>query len=461
MLKTETPRHTGHVLFLNPPSKPPLYRGIVCTWVSKARYIWQPFDFILLSAQVPGSMQVSYLDSAIHRAMIEDSMRFIREKSVTQLVMSMSSIVWDKDKAALIKLRDAFPALSIAVFGDIFQEKTFVKQVLPLSVTVIRHPLDPGIAGYFRTGEGPGPALLQKLDGALDGLPPLALKQNVELPLPRHKTFLNAKHRSPFDKYRRSAIVTISWGCPYPCSYCSWSSPYLPFAYKSAQSVIDELELLHRLKVKEIFFSDLSFGFPSGVVKDVLKTMISRRWRFSWHCYIKAGSLSDEFLVMMRQAGCHTVIMGIESDDLNLSKFNRTVSLQDIVKAIALCHRLKIDVCGDFILGLNGPSDNWKELTEFAINLKLDFASFNIYTPLLGSLERYRKIKGGIIKEGEWGYDTTGYRKSLVEHSENRSKCVKKFYGRPAYWLKRLSKIKTPEEFLIKLQEAANLFLPK
>jgi len=429
--------------------------------VSKAKYIWQPFDFILLSAQVPDSMQVSYVDSAIHRMTLKDSMRFIREKAVTQLVMSMSSIVWDKDKAALIKLRDAFPGLPIAVLGDISQEKAFVEQVLPLKVTVIRHPLDPGIAGYFRSGDGSSPALLQKLDGALSGLPLLALKHDVELPLPRHKAFLNTKHRSPFDRYWNSAIVTISWGCPYPCSYCSWSSPYLPFVYKSAQSVIGELELLRRLMVKEIFFSDLSFGFPPGVAKEVLKTMISRDWRFSWHCYIKAGSLSDEFLSLMRQAGCHTVIMGIESADLNLSKFNRTVSLQDIIKTIALCHRLKIDVCGDFILGLNGPSDNWKELAEFAINLKLDFASFNIYTPLLGSLERYRKIDEGVIKEGEWGYDTTGYRKSLVEHSENRGKCVKKFYGRPVYWLKRLSKIKTPQELLIKLQEAANLFLPK
>jgi len=451
--------NNGHVLFVNPPSEYPLYRGIVCTWVSKAKYIWQPFDFILLSALVPLSMRVSYLDSFIHSLKLEDILCFIRKNGVTHLVISMSSIEWEKDKTTLTQIRAAFPELNMAVFGDIFQEHFFVKQVLLLGVTVIRHPLDPKISEYFRAGEVITASLLKKNHEDSNHLPLVEIQRSVEFPLPRHEVFLDTRHRSPFDKHRHSAIVNISWGCPYPCSYCSWSSPYLPFVHKSAQSVSRELELLHRLKVGEIFFSDLNFGFPLAVVREVLNTMIEKDWKFSWHCYIKAGSLPADFLADMRKAGCHTVIIGVESSDLNLSRFNRTVSRDDIDKTITLCHKLGMDVCGDFILGLNGSSDNWRELAQFAIDLKLDFASFNIYTPLFGSLERYRKIAEGTMKEGEWGYDTTGYRKSLVEHSENRIKCVRKFYSRPAYWLKRFSKIRTADEFLIKLQEAAHLFL--
>lgn len=452
---------SGHVLFVNPPSERSLYRGIVCTWVSKAKYVWQPFDFILLSALVPPSMRVSYLDSVVHKVKTEDILRFIREEAVTHAVMSMSSIEWGRDKTTLLELRNLFPDLNIAVFGDVFQERFFVEQVLPVGVTVIRHPLDIKISEYFERGAVSTSSLLQNLEEGSSHLPPVNIKRSVETPLPRHEVFLNTKHRSPFDKHRRSAIVNISWGCPFSCSYCSWSSPYLPFVYKSARNVAGELELLSRQKVKEIFFSDLSFGFPSEVVMEVMNTMLSEKWRFSWHCYIKAGSLSDEFLVTMRKAGCHTVITGVESSNLNLSRFNRDVSLQDLSKTISLCHKLGMDVCGDFILGLNGSSDNWNELAQFAIDLKLDFASFNIYTPLLGSLERYRKIEEGIIKEGEWGFDTTGYKKSLVEHSENRIKCVKKFYSRPVYWLRRLAKVRTADELLIKMEEALHLFLTR
>lgn len=449
----------GHVLFFNPPSKRALYRGIVCTWVSKARYLWQPFDFILLSALVEQPMRVSYKDSFLHNVDMRDIIQFAQDEQVTHIVMSLSSIEWENDKAALIRLRGEFPKVNIAVLGDIFQERCFVEQVLPLEVTIIRHPLVLEIAQYFSRGDTRAPALLRAIDGREKRLPPVNIPRSVEFPLPRHEIFLNAKHRSPFDKYKRSAIVNITWGCPFSCSYCSWSSPYLPFAHKSAASVIRELEALKRHGVREIFFSDLSFGFPADTVREVLEAMLKNDWRFSWHCYIKSGSLPEDFLRAMRKSGCHTVITGVESADLNLSRYNRNVSLQDIRKTIALCHSLGMDVCGDFILGLNGSSDNWRELAQFAIDLKLDFASFNIYTPLLGSLERYRKIEEGTIKEGECGFDTTGCKRSLVEHSENRGKCVRKFYGRPAYWLKRLSKLKTLDEVMIKLEEAANLFI--
>lgn len=448
----------GHVLFINPPSERALYRGIVCTWVSKARYLWQPFDFILLSALVPRTMQVSYRDAFLHKADIKDTIRFVRQQQVTHIVVAMSSVEWENDKAVLFRLRAELPGVNIAVLGDIFQERCFVEQVLPLGITIIRHPLALKIAQYFSNGDTRTPALLCALPEQEKRLPPVNIPRSVEFPLPRHEVFLNAKHRSPFDKYRRSAIVNITWGCPFSCSYCSWSSPYLPFVHKSAASVIRELEALKRHGVREIFFADLSFGFPSGVVLEVLKAMLKNDWRFSWHCYIKSGSLSGDILRAMRKSGCHTVITGVESADLNLSRYNRNVSLEDIRETVALCHSLEMEICGDFILGLNGSSDNWKELARFAIDLKLDFASFNIYTPLLGSLERHRKIEEGILKEGECGFDTTGCKKSLIEHSENRSKCVRKFYGRPAYWLKRLSKLKTLDEVVIKLEEAANIF---
>ncbi|MFH1245538.1 MAG: radical SAM protein [Candidatus Omnitrophota bacterium] len=455
----QTPDITGHVLFVNPPSERALYRGIVCTWVSKARYLWQPFDFILLSALVKPPMRVSYKDSFLHNVDMRDIIRFARDEQVTYIVMAMSSIEWESDKAALLSLRNELPKVNIAVLGDIFQERCFVKQVLPLGVTIIRHPLDLKIAEYFSSGNTRAPALLCGLNTEEKRLPPVNIPRSVEFPLPRHEVFLNTRHRSPFDKYRHSAIVNITWGCPFSCSYCSWSSPYLPFVHKSAASVIKELETLNRRGVREIFFSDLSFGFPGDIVREVIEAMLQNNWRFSWHCYIKSGSLSEDFLRAMRKSGCHTVITGVESSNLNLSRYNRNVSLEDIRKTIALCHSLGIDICGDFILGLNDSSDNWRELAQFAIDLNLDFASFNIYTPLLGSLERYRKIEEGTIKEGECGFDTTGCKRSLVEHSENRSKCVRKFYGRPAYWLKRLSKLKTLDECLIKLEEAANLFI--
>lgn len=406
---------------------------------------------------MPTTAKISYLDSFIHKVTVEDIMQYIYKNSVTHLVLSMSSIVWSDDFDTLVNLRKKFPNLKISVFGDVFQELFFVKQVLPQDVTIIRHPLDVRIAEYFNSGNIITSSLLADLNGYKGQLPPVEIQQCVEFPLPRHEIFLNRKYRSPFNKYKRNAIVNINWGCPYACSYCSWSSPYLPFVYKSAQSMLRELELLHRLKVKEIFFGDLNFGVPQDVTWDIVNAMLRNNWRFSWHCYVRPGSLSRDMLTLMRKAGCHTVITGVESFDSDLVRFNRKVNLNDIQNTISICHRLGMDVCGDFIVGLNTSADDWKKMAKFAIGLGLDYASFNVYTPMLGSRERAQKISAGIIHEGEWGFDTTGSKKSLVEHSENRLQCVKMFYGRPSYWLKRLLKLRTIDELFIKLEEGINI----
>lgn len=457
--KITVSKHSGgHVLFLTPPSDRLLYRGVACTWVSKASYVWQPFDFILLSAIIPPSIKISYIDSVAHKIRLDDVFKFIVDNGVTNLIMSMSSIEWARDLGTLVTIRNEFPRLKIALLGDVFQERPFVEQVLPLVVTIIRHPMDPLIAEYFTKDKIVTSSLLQKLDKDGVNLPPVNPQKDIDLPLPRHEIFLDGKHRSPFDKYKNSTIVNISWGCPFACSYCTWSSPYLPFSFKTAKSVIRELEFLHKLNVREIFFGDLSFGFPVEVVREVLDAMICNNWRFSWHCYIKPGTVSQDMLNIMSKTGCHTIIIGVESSNLELEKFNRYVTQANIASTISICRNLGIEVCGDFILGLNQSVHAWRQLTKFAIKLGLDFASFNIYTPILGSLERYRKIESGAFTAGEWGYDTTAWRKSVVSHAENRLKCIKMFYGRPAFFLRRLLRIRTLDEFLIKLEEALNIF---
>lgn len=437
-----------------------MYRGMVCNWLSKAKYVWKPFDFILLSAWVPEDVEAIYIDSFIHQASLTDILEFIERHRITALVMSMSSIVWRNDLAILQNIRRRFPRLRIAVLGDIFQEIEFARQVLPLEVTVIRHPFDPALGEYFADGRSESLSLLQSLEEGAAELPPIEIRSPVDLPLPRQQVFLNPHQRSPFDKYRASTIVNTNWSCPFECSYCSYSSPYLPFAYRNPESVLRELASLKELKVREIFFGDATFGMPQASGWEILQGIEERGLKFSWHCYLRPKNVSDEFLALMARSGCHTVIIGVESSHPEmLARFNRRINTLEIDGFVRSCHRLGMAVCGDFILGLNDSPDDWKLLTDFAIGLKLDYASFNIYIPMLGSRERKQAIKEGRLERGAWGYDTTGARKSMVRHSENRLRCVRRFFGRPGYWLKRLVKIRTFGEVVIKLEEFIHLYL--
>ncbi len=449
-----------HLLFLNPPAERTVYRGIVCNWLSKAIYVWKPFDFILLSSWVPPTAKVSYIDSFIHRSTPDAICAFIERERVNALVMSMSSIVWGEDLATLWFLRHRFPKLRIAVLGDIFQEREFVEQALSNEVTIIRHPFDPALGAYFESGRSLSTSLLQCLERGESALPPVTVKSPVDLPIPRHEIFLNRRQRSPFDKYRSATIVNANWSCPFNCSYCSYSSPYLPFAYRSAGSVLRELAYLKKLKVKEIFFGDATFGMPPQLGREILDGMDEGGLRFSWHCYMTPKNVPDKLLERMAACGCHTVIVGVESSHPeNLVIFNRKISTSEISEFVRKCHRLGMDVCGDFIMGLDDSPQDWKLIADFAIALRLDYASFNIYIPMLGSRERQKTLNAGRLERGAWGYDTTAARKSMVEHAENRLKCVRRFFGRPGYWFKRLVKIRTFDEVIIKLEEFIHLYL--
>lgn len=137
-------------------------------------------------------------------------LEFIEQHLITSLVMSMSSSVWQNDLAILQNIRRRFPGLRIAVLGDIFQEIEFARQVLPLEVTIIRHPFDPALSGYFTDGRSESLALLQSLKEGAAKLPPIEIRSPVDLPVPRQQVFLNPHQRSPFDKYRASTIVNTN-----------------------------------------------------------------------------------------------------------------------------------------------------------------------------------------------------------------------------------------------------------
>ena len=61
----------------------------------------------------------------------------------------------------------------------------------------------------------------------------------------------------------------------------------------------------------------------------------------------------DDFLDLMKKAGCHTIIIGIDSADLeSLAIYKRKVSEKTLSSLIDHANKIKLNVCADFIIGL-------------------------------------------------------------------------------------------------------------
>ena len=448
------------VLFINPPGPEKLYRGMICTYISKANYIWQPFDFVTLSAHIPEKYDVKLIDCNIDTLSVQGCIEKIKKADPAAVIVSISSIVLEKDMEFLRQLRSAFPGLKISVLGDVMLEDSFCRKVRECGVDLILDPMDIDLCQYIETGRASSPNIVMFRDMR----PEIHRKKEdkakkVLIGIPRHKAFINSKYRVPFMRHSLYTTVSTQFSCPYKCHYCSCAK--LPVTYRGYDEVLKELDFVKELGIREIYFSDPSFGYPKNNVKHLLHSMIDKKYSFSWSCYFNPAMGTDEMLKLMKTAGCHTVIIGVEDEDFDMlgSRFERRLSKEKLFEFTQNCKKLGIRICGDFIIGLNNKEEAFERIVDLSMRLDLDYASFNIYTPLMGSIVRDDMIRDGSISPDATGFDTTGASrmpdKKLIEL---RDKAVRSFYLRPSYIARRILSLKRPEEFFIQFAEMVELF---
>jgi radical SAM superfamily enzyme YgiQ (UPF0313 family) len=114
-----------------------------------------------------------------------------------------------------------------------------------------------------------------------------------------------------------------SRGCPFPCTFCALSSPWLP---KDAENLDRELKTIHNdIGFSEISFSDPNIGF--GVwkndegktqrmdrvqrIKDIGKVM--NDLNVTWDGNIRSPYLSEEMVEALVESNCSSLEIGCES----------------------------------------------------------------------------------------------------------------------------------------------------
>tara|TARA_R110000796_G_scaffold116400_4_gene228914 strand:+ start:37 stop:1560 length:1524 start_codon:yes stop_codon:yes gene_type:complete len=221
---------------------------------------------------------------------------------------------------------------------------------------------------------------------------------SVELPgmawelLPMHKyrtsnwhAMTNGDDRQPF------ASLYTSLGCPFRCSFCCINAPFgnnnlenwdhgrNMFRFWEPEFMIEELEILHKMGIRNIKIADEMFVLNQDHFMRLCNLIIERGYDFNLWAYARIDTVKEEYLETLKKAGVNWLALGIESGNTEVrkgvtkGKFT-DVKIQNLIKKIQAAG---IDVIGNYIFGL--PEDTietMQDTLDMAMELNCEFANF-------------------------------------------------------------------------------------
>ncbi|MCC7295521.1 MAG: radical SAM protein [Acidobacteria bacterium] len=451
------------VLLLHCPGDKIFLHDYYTSYSSKANYYWPPTDLVLLSG-VLRETRLEVIDAVADRLSEEACLERIRRFAPDVVIFTSGTATWKNDFAFTARVKEETGARLVATGSIFLFEAERFLAAAPHVDAAILDTGTPEIVDYVCGRKRDYSALAVRRADGLSVPAPARPAPVFTLPVPRHDLFNLRANRSPLSRRRPFALVIASIGCPFGCVFCTAGA--VAYRSRNLDGVLDELEALRDLGVREIMFNDPTFTVSKKRILELCAGMENRGLRFSWVCNAHITTLDEELAAAMKKAGCHTVMIGVESGQEEiLAATDKKITREKAIRAFAVCKKFRIRTLAYFIVGLPGETpDSVGRTIRFAKELDPDFASFTVLTPDVGSPLRQESIAKGLIDPDVLLFDSTcppvfsSGSLSLEELWRLRQKAVRSFYLRPAYLLKQLRAVRSVRDFLYLLDQARTMF---
>lgn len=454
-------------LLLNPPGIKKYFRDYYCSKISKAKYYYHPIDLVYLSGTLDEISEVFLIDAIADDIQTENCIKKILEINPDYIISLCSAPSLNEDILFLNDLKESLPEVKLIGTGDILrdnprlflEEHKFIDAVLSdfSKHDIIKYiELDTKDELANITYRVNDEIIIQKKN---------IHDTNFHVPTPLWSVFKPVKYRFPFSKHKTFASILTDFGCPYKCDFCPISK--LNFKLRDIEDVIKELKALKKLNIKELYIRDQTFGVNKKRSKELLSRIIEEDFEFTWTCLSRLDVIDSSILPLMKKAGCHTIMIGIESASNELiNTHNKAISADlQIHEVINKIKKHKIDIGGFFMIGFPEENKSSIESTiKLACSLNLDYASFNIVTPRFGTEFRQDVIKHKKLNKTQSFSESSETVPKWKEPSVNstellkiKNKAIRKFYLRPSYILKQVLKKRTLWEITSIINQSISL----
>jgi anaerobic magnesium-protoporphyrin IX monomethyl ester cyclase len=201
-------------------------------------------------------------------------------------------------------------------------------------------------------------------------LPDGSISRNDVGPLIEDLDRLPYPDRDIFDRARPGArpvtvYVMASRGCPFNCSYCfnhAYREMYRGRGVfcrrRSVANVVAEIkQLRQRYPLQIAVFQDDTFNLDVNWLREFAGSYASEIG-LPFHCHLRADLLDEYSADLLRQGGCGSVKLGLESghEEVRNGILKRGMSLEQFEYACALLHKNGIRFATENILGIPGTA---------------------------------------------------------------------------------------------------------
>ena len=458
------------ILLIYPPS-PVLNREDRCQQPTKELLVIPPLpptDLMYLAAMSEKAGLIAKIEDYSQGG---DFVRDLKEFRPDYLLVNVATPTLQSDLDAIKKAKEILPEITTIAKGAAFL--TLSNQVMQdcseLDLIIFKEaeetlfeilqqkPKSEILGLYYRengeikfTGERP---YIENLD---------------EIPFPARHLVDNTIYRRP-DNNKVQAVIKVSRGCPFHCFFCL-ATPVsgAKVRKRSIENIIAEIkECVEKYNIDNfVFWSDI-FNIDKDWTMNLCQAIIDSGLKITWSANTRADTADYEMAKMMYKSGCRLVSIGVESgSQYMLDKIGKKIKLDDVRRTVNLFKKAKIRIYNYFVIGLPFETEETAEETiKFAIELDSDFISFYTATPLPGS-RFYEYAKEHNLFDKETSFENAYYYPAVNTHSltkdrvfELHKSALKRFYLRPLYILKMLSRIRSFEEVKSYFTAGINLLL--
>ena len=186
------------------------------------------------------------------------------------------------------------------------------------------------------------------------------------LPFPNYDDFDLKKYKDMSGDWKGKPVGSIitSRGCPFSCTYCSSHSVWGNWRHRSISNVLDEIEWLVSEHGYEVFtFFDDIFTVNKARTEELCQGILNRGLHIKWRAQTRADCVSLEMLGLMRDAGCQSLVFGVESGSPTILKnLNKKEKIEDVVNAFAWCK--KVGIRNQFNVLIGSPGETRATIEE-------------------------------------------------------------------------------------------------